>query len=87
MICLFKQNKILGQYCHTMGIHIHFVGMPGEFLCLTARLALLTLSSRPGMHVQASECLKEGVCQRNVTQWTNYMGCCAGSLLRPDLNL
>ena len=25
----------------------------------------------------------EGACQRNVTQWTNYMGCCAGSLLHP----
>ena len=29
----------------------------------------------------------EGVCQRNVTQWANYMGCCAGSLLRPSFNL
>ena len=29
----------------------------------------------------------EGVCQRNVTQWANYMGCCASSLLRPIFNL
>ena len=29
----------------------------------------------------------EGVCQRNVTQWVDYMGCCAGSILRPDFNL
>ena len=25
----------------------------------------------------------ESACQCNVTQWTNYMGCCAGSLLCP----
>ena len=31
-------------------------------------------------------CVK-GACQRNVTQWANYMGCCAGSLLRPTFNL
>ena len=30
----------------------------------------------------------EGVCQRNVTQWENYMGCCASSfLLAFDFNL
>ena len=23
-LLIIKQNKILGQYCHTMGIHIHF---------------------------------------------------------------
>ena len=28
-----------------------------------------------------------GVCQRNVIQWVNYMGCCAGSVLHPSFNL
>ena len=31
-------------------------------------------------------CVK-GACQRNVTQWANYMGCCASSILRTDFNL
>ena len=61
MICLLlNKTRCWNQYCHTMGIHIHFVGMPGEFLHLTAEQAPLMLSSRPGMHVQASECLKKG---------------------------
>ena len=29
----------------------------------------------------------EGACQRNVTQWANYMGCCASPLLHPSFNL
>ena len=36
-LIIIKQNKILGQYCHTMGIHIHFAGMTGECLHLTRR--------------------------------------------------
>ena len=29
----------------------------------------------------------EGVCQLYVTQWADYMGCCASPLFRPDFNL
>ena len=47
-----------------MGIHIHFVGMPGDFLHITAECrggsSNIMLSSRAGIHLQASECLKEG---------------------------
>ena len=42
-----------------MGIHIHFVWMPGECLDLPGKQALLMLSSSPEMHVKASEYLKE----------------------------
>ena len=29
----------------------------------------------------------EGVCQRNVAQWVDYLGCCTGPLFCPDFNL
>ena len=29
----------------------------------------------------------EGACQRSVTQWANYMDCCASPILRPYVNL
>ena len=49
-------------------------------------VTLVTLWNTCPIKINGWYCV-EGVCQRNVTQWANYMGCCAGSLLRPSFNL
>ena len=56
-----------------------------DHLCGTAAGTIVTYNTLFGIcpnNTNVEYCIK-GVCQSNVTQWANYMGCCASSLLRP----
>ena len=77
----FTCGKINQQYCY-----IHYLRGVTAGTIVTLNTLFRICPENRNMYTLKSSCT-EGACQRNVTQYADYMSCCAGPLLGKYFNL